>query len=71
MSWLLLGLVAWLAVSLPLALLIVRSIREADREADTVEPRLGERHAFHVVGRDGEPSDRPEPPAVLPGSRPQ
>ena len=65
MSWLLLGLVAWLAVSLPLALLIVRTIHEADREADTVEPMQGERHVFHVVGRDG------EPPAVLPGSRPQ
>jgi hypothetical protein len=71
MSWLLLGLVAWLAVSLPLALLIVRTIHEADREADTVEPMRGERYVFHVVGRDGEPLDRPEPPAVLPGSRPQ
>ena len=47
MSWLLLGLAVWLVVSLPLALLIVRTIHEADHEAGTTEPAHDERYLFH------------------------
>ena len=46
MSWLLIALAVWLAVSLPLALVIVRTIHEADHEAGTVED---DREVLHVV----------------------
>jgi hypothetical protein len=61
MSWLLIGLAAWLAVSLPLALLIVRTIAEADREADADSLGRLDWHPLHVVGADGEPSGRRRP----------
>ncbi len=52
MSWLLIGLAVWLVVSLPLALVIVRTIHEADTEAGTAEPeRQDERYVLHVVPR--------------------
>ena len=46
MSWLLIAFAVWLAVSLPLALVIVRTIHQADTEAGTVED---ERDALHVL----------------------
>ncbi len=51
MSWLLIGLAVWLVVSLPLALVIVRTIHEADTEAGTAEPEQDERLVLHVVPR--------------------
>jgi predicted dienelactone hydrolase len=49
MSWLLLALAVWLAVSLPLALLIVRTIHHADSEAGTSEAARDELYVFHIV----------------------
>ena len=61
MSWLLISLAAWLAVSLPLALLIVRTIAEADREADAAEPGQSQCYPLHVVRIDAEPAGRRRP----------
>jgi hypothetical protein len=50
MSWLLLALAVWLAVSLPLALLIVRTIHEADDEAGTTEEAREELYILRPGG---------------------
>jgi len=39
MTWVLLLIAAWLAVSMPIALLFARAIRTADRQAGHPEPR--------------------------------
>ena len=52
MSWLLLALAFWLVVSLPLALVIVRTIHQADDEAGTSEPA---QDRLYVVWPGGQP----------------
>src|SRR3712207_2913761 len=54
MSWLLIAVAVWLAVSLPLALLIVRTIHEADTEAGTTEETRDQLYVFHVLRSGGE-----------------
>ncbi len=54
MSWLLIALAAWLAVSLPVALLIVRTIHAADHEAGTTEETRDQLYVFHVLRSGGE-----------------
>ena len=55
MSWLLIAFAVWLAVSLPVALLIVRTIHEADSEAGTTEETRDQLYGFHVLRSGGEP----------------
>jgi len=62
MTWLLIGALIWVALAVPLALLIGRAIRRADKEHEAAEPNF--------VATDVPPGEAPEEPWTGPSTVP-